>query len=115
MNDRTGTCPLTQRQLIEGFFLEHRAQVIDLAAFLDRLDRAAARDAEDDFRLRALRDAVRALDAPGRVQRIQMILSDPGDEPLAVRDRQSAFGAYGRQESAPGERSHDAPREENGR
>ena len=33
------SCPLTQRQLIDEYFMEHRTKVLDLAAFLDRLDR----------------------------------------------------------------------------
>ncbi|MBA2447808.1 MAG: hypothetical protein H0V51_07270, partial [Chloroflexi bacterium] len=48
-----GTCPLSQRQLLEEYFIEHRTKILDLAAFLDRLDRAREQDAGDDFRLRA--------------------------------------------------------------
>ena len=96
MDAQRGTCPLTQRQLIDEFFIEHRTMVLDVAAFLDRLDRAVVRDAEDDFRLVALRrslDALRA-DGPTRVRAIQMLLSDPRTEPLPYLDRKSAFGAY---------------------
>ncbi len=67
-----------------------------LAAFLDRLDRASQRDAEDDFRLTAFRQALQALcDAdPARLQTVQMIFSDPTVELLPQLDRKSAFGAY---------------------
>lgn len=97
-----GTCPLTQRELLEEFFLEHRTKVLDLAAFLDRMDRSVSRDAEDDFRLRAFREAICALSSGefGRVQAVQMILSDPTTEPLDGLDRKSAWGAYGREEGA---------------
>ncbi len=44
MNRRPGSCPLTQRQLIDEYFIEHRAKLLDLAAFLDRLDRASELD-----------------------------------------------------------------------
>ena len=54
-----GTSPLTQRELIDEYFMEHRVKVLDLAAFLDRLDRAREIDAEDDFRLRSIREALR--------------------------------------------------------
>ena len=93
---RVGHSPLTQRQLIDNFFMEHRTQIIDLAAYLDRLDRAIERDAEDDFRYRAVREAMRVLSSnePGRVERIQMALSDPSTEPLDTRDRQNALGAF---------------------
>ena len=40
MGAHTGTSPLTQRELIAEYFMEHRVQVLELAAFLDRLDRA---------------------------------------------------------------------------
>ena len=38
--------------------MEHRVQVLELAAFLDRLDRAREIDADDDFRLRSIREAL---------------------------------------------------------
>jgi hypothetical protein len=90
-------CLLTQQQLVDGFFMEHRAQILDLAAYLDRLDRSVDRSGEGDFRLVALRRAMQVLcsEAPGRVEQILMILSDPVVEPMDSRDRQNAFGAFG--------------------
>jgi hypothetical protein len=91
-----GSSPLTQRELIDTYFMEHRVQVLDLAAFLDRLDRAREIDAEDDFRLRSIREtlAVLADGAGDRVQRVQMIFSDPSTELLESLDQKSAKGAY---------------------
>ena len=37
MGAHAGTSPLTQRELIAEYFMEHRVQVLELAAFLDRL------------------------------------------------------------------------------
>ncbi len=87
--------PLTQRQLVDEFFMEHRTKVLDIAAFMDRLDRAEIRDAEDDFRYVAFRETLRELSSPepGRVERVQMILSDRTTEPLAELDRKAAYGA----------------------
>ena len=81
------SCPLTQRQLIDEYFMEHRTKVLDIAAFLDRLERAAVRDAEDDFRFVAFRETLRELTSatPGRVERTS--------EPLAELDRKAAYGA----------------------
>lgn len=78
--------------------MEHRNQILEVAAFLDRLDRAAERDAEDDFRIEAFRWALAELRSKeaGRVERIQMILSDPVVELLEERGRQGAYGASGR-------------------
>ena len=96
MGAPTGTSPLTQRELIAEYFMEHRVQVLELAAFLDRLDRAREIDADDDFRLRSIRAALAVLvDGDGdRVQRVQMIFSDPRSELLEELDTQSAKGAY---------------------
>ena len=96
MSTHAGISPLTQRELIDEYFMEERVKVIDLAAFLDRLDRARERDADDDFRLRSIRDALSVLagDDAGRVQRVQMIFSDPRSELLEELDQKSAKGAY---------------------
>ncbi len=95
MVDGAIRCRLSQRQLIDEYFMEHRTKVLDIAAFLDRLDRAAARDAENDFRYVAFRETLHELvsPTPGRVERVQMILSDQTTEPLAELDRKAAYGA----------------------
>jgi hypothetical protein len=90
------SCPLSQKDLIAEYFMEYRAQLIDLAAFLDRLDRSVVQNGHEDFRLKALRDAIEILSSPDdhRVERMQMILSDPNIALLEERDQQSAFGAF---------------------
>jgi len=96
MGAHAGTSPLSQSELIAEYFMEHRVQVLELAAFLDRLDRARELDGEDDFRMRSVQDALRTLtDGQGnRVQRVQMIFSDPRSELLDELDQKSAKGAY---------------------
>ena len=97
MHQTDGVCPLSQRQLIEEYFIEHRTKILDIAAFLDRFDRASAHDAEDDFRMHAFRQALQALLSPGgssRMYAVQMLLSDPRTDLLEALDRKSAFGAY---------------------
>jgi hypothetical protein len=96
MGAHAGTSPLTQRELIAEYFMEHRVQVLELAAFLDRLDRARELDGEDDFRMRSVQEALKTLvDGRGnRVQRVQMIFSDPRSELLDELDQKSAKGAY---------------------
>jgi hypothetical protein len=98
MGAHAGTSPLTQRELVDGYFMDHRVQVLDLAAFLDRVERARELDAEDDFRMRSLREAMAVLsDGEGdRVMRIQMIFSDPSTELLPSLDQKSAKGAFDR-------------------
>lgn len=96
MNRQIGTCPLTQQQLIDEYFMEVRAKILDVAAFLDRMDRSIERNAEDDFRMMAMRQALQALCAgsSSRAYDIQIIFSDPTTEPLMQLDRKSAFGAF---------------------
>ena len=95
MAGHAGSCPLTQRQIADAYFLEQRTKILEIAAFLDRLDRAAELDGHDDFRLQASRRALRTLsEGPGRAERVQLLFSDPRSELLPEPDRQSARGAY---------------------
>ncbi len=96
MSAHEGSCPLTQRQLIDEYFMEHRVQVLELAAFLDRLERARELDAQDDFRLRAIRRALTVVagEDGARVERVQMAFSDPRTDLLPALDQKAAKGAY---------------------
>jgi len=87
-------CPLTRAQVVDAYFMEHRARLLDVAAFLDRVDRAGA--GEDDFRMRAFRAGVAILQdgTPGRARRILELLSDPGTEPIAKAGMKGATGAH---------------------
>jgi hypothetical protein len=91
-----GGCPLSGQELLDTYFLEHRNRVLELAAFLDRLERAADGPPWGDFRRQALLEALQlVLDgAPDRTRRVQLLLSDPTTELLPALDRKSAVGAY---------------------
>ncbi|SRR6266700_6186665 len=86
--------PLTSSRLIDEYFLENRTKLLDIAAYLDRLDRAGGPGG--DFRMRAFAGALDALRAsgPSRAERVQRIFSDPTREPRETLDRKSASGAY---------------------
>jgi len=89
------SCPMSQQELINEFFIEHRVHILEIAAYLDRLDRATHKNARQEFRYLAFKKAVAELvsDKPGRIERIQMILSDQDVRLLEERDQQSAWGA----------------------
>jgi hypothetical protein len=89
------TCPLTGPDVVEQYFMEHRAKLLDLAAFLDRLDRAAPPAGHDDVRVRALRRAIPLLlDGQGdRARRILELLSDHTTKPIDQAHTQGALGA----------------------
>lgn len=97
-----GSCPLGQKDLIDRYFMEHRNQVLAIAAFLDRMDRSAAQDAGDEFRFVALKRAIRELTSGdfGRTERVQLMLSDLDTSLLEERDQQGAYGASVRGEVA---------------
>ena len=85
--------PMTRSQLLDLYFLNARARLIDLAAFLDRVERA---DGEADFRLDALRQAMKELSNPGsdRTERILKTLSDPTTDPAPLASSKGACGAW---------------------
>jgi hypothetical protein len=88
--------PLTATQLLDEYFIENRTRLLEVAAFLDRLDRTDAAAAGADFRMKAFTEAVDALSGSDRLTRIQLLLSDPTTGPLERLDRKSARGAYDR-------------------
>jgi hypothetical protein len=97
MKPTAGTCPLTTRRIADEYFIESRHRLLDIAAFLDRLDRSQnGADPADDFRLRAFRQALEVLLEPttGRLKRIHMVFSDPTTEPRPTLDGKAAYGAY---------------------
>jgi len=69
-------------QVFNRDFLETRGKVLDLAAALDRLDRAPGKGGEHpDRRLAQLRQAIEALQepGPGRAETVQLLFSDEYD------------------------------------
>ncbi len=92
---------MSQREILDRYFIEYRGKLLDLAAFLDRLDRAPAdgddaNDDDGDFRLAALRRALDLLTDgdPDRTRRVLELLSDPTAEPLDRATPGPATGAY---------------------
>lgn len=84
---------MTRQQTLDLYFLDARSKLIDLAAFLDRVDRC---DGPDDFRLAAFREALRHLESsqPGKARAVLMALSDPTPQPIAAAHTKSATGAW---------------------
>lgn len=93
-------CPLPRDGVVERYFMEHRAKLLDVAAFLDRLDRAEApEDATsggEDFRMEAMQRAIKLLvDEKGeRAKRILELFSDPTTDPIPAAPMKGATGAY---------------------
>ena len=86
--------PLSKRAVVDRYFLEHRAKVLDIAAFLDRVDRAQGEGA-DDYRRAALEACCAILvdGKPDRARRALELFSDHSTEPIAKAPMKGATGA----------------------
>jgi hypothetical protein len=84
---------MTRQEVLDLYFMDARSKLIDLAAFLDRVERA---EGEPDFRLAAFRRAADLLqgETPGRAKAVLMSLSDPTMEPLEKAPGKGAVGAW---------------------
>lgn len=73
--------PLTADEVLNKEFLDIRCRILDLAAMLDRLDRATGSVAQDR-RLELIRRGLAALEqgTPGRAEQVQLIFSQPYEE-----------------------------------
>lgn len=85
--------PANTPDLVEQGFMDARHKLLDIAAFLDRLER---HEQEDDFRVGALYEAAKCLSKRDgqRAFAIQMLLSDPSVEAIPAAHTKGATGAF---------------------
>ncbi len=81
----------TTSKTIDLYFMDARSKLIDIAAFMDRVDRG---DETDDFRYRAFMDALTCLNERNRAESVLLAFSDPTDEPINRAGTISACGAW---------------------
>ncbi|MDQ3622764.1 MAG: hypothetical protein M3463_09775 [Verrucomicrobiota bacterium] len=84
---------MTRQQVLDLYFMDARSKLIDIAAFLDRVDRA---NGDADFRLAAFKQALRELERaePVRAGNVLLRFSDPTTEPIAKAPGKGAVGAW---------------------
>lgn len=84
---------MNRQQLLDLYFIDARSKLVDLAAFLDRIDRAPG---NFDFRHQAFLKALEQLKTAdsGRAERVLLALSDPTIEPAEHASTKGATGAY---------------------
>ncbi|HAV62511.1 MAG TPA: hypothetical protein DCY13_09125 [Verrucomicrobiales bacterium] len=84
---------MNKQQLMDLYFLDARARLIDVAAFLDRIERAGG---EEDFRLAAFRKAVGVLSqaGPQKARDVLLTFSDPSETPIDKAPGKGACGAW---------------------
>ena len=84
---------MTRKEILDLYFVEARSKLIEVAAFLDRVERGSG---DADFRWDAIRQALRALESTGtdRARQVLLALSDPTVEPIAAAPGKGALGAF---------------------
>ena len=83
---------MTRQQVLDLYFLDARHRLIEIAAFLDRVERA---DGKDDFRIKAFRTALAGL-TNGKKQKAKNTLlafSDLSAKPIDKATTKAACGA----------------------
>jgi hypothetical protein len=84
---------MTRQQILDLYFMDARFKLIELAAFIDRVERSGG---EEDFRMKAFRRALSELSkgATHKAKNVLLALSDPTIEPIATATTKAASGAY---------------------
>ena len=84
---------MKRQQVLDLYFMDARSKLLDLAAFFDRVERG---EGEADFRLGALQQALKAIEASGadRARQVLLALSDPTTEPVPAAATKAACGAW---------------------
>jgi hypothetical protein len=84
---------MTRQQVLDLYFMDARSKLIDLAAFMDRIQRA---EGEEDFRMKAFHRALQELSGkhPERAAGVLNSLSDPTTDPIPAAATKAACGAW---------------------
>ena len=84
---------LKEVNLVDHGFMDARIKAIDIAAFLDRVQRAGQ---DNDYRVSALKSALKHLleQDTNRAKRVLLSLSDPTEEPIPFAPVKGAAGAW---------------------
>ena len=83
---------MTRQKVLDLYFLDARHKLIEIAAFLDRIERA---DGKDDFRLKAFRAALGKLSGSKKRKAKDVLLafSDLTTKPIDIATTKAACGA----------------------
>jgi len=84
---------MTKQQVLDLCFLDARHRLVELAAFLDRVERA---DGQDDFRLKVFHAALGELTGKKmeKAKNVLLVFSDPTTRPIAKATTKGAVGAF---------------------
>lgn len=84
---------MTRQEVLDLYFMDARSKLIDLAAFIDRVERASG---QEDFRMKSFREALQKVSGSEREKAKQVLLtfSDPTTEPISAATTKAACGAF---------------------
>ena len=84
---------MTRQQILDLYFMDARHKLIDLAAFMDRVERA---EGDEDFRMKAFCEALNELSKNNRekAKHVLLTFSDPTTKPIAKASVKGATGAW---------------------
>ena len=89
--------PKSAKEMLDLYFIENRAKLLDIASFFDRIDRYhGSAQAKGDFRYVSLMQALKVVIAAdnNRTKAAQMIFSDKSTEPIESAVGLVAVGAW---------------------
>ena len=84
---------MTRQQVLDLYFLDARNKLVELGAFLDRIERA---EGKEDFRLKAIYAALEELtsDKKEKARSVLLAFSDPTTDIIPLATTKAACGAY---------------------
>ena len=83
--------PAKPQNPVDLYFMDARSKLIDIAAFMDRVEREGA---TDDFRYPAFLKSLEELGKGDRAKSVLLSLSDPTQELIPKATTQAACGAW---------------------
>lgn len=89
--------PLQAKEALEKYFLDNRARMLEIASFLDRIDRySGSSEAKEDFRYKSLLNALKVIleTDKERTKKIQLLFSDHSVDPVKDIADPKAYGAW---------------------
>jgi hypothetical protein len=84
---------MNKQKILDLYFLDVRHKLVEIAAFLDRVEHA---DGKDDFRLKAFQAALVELSGnkKEKAKNVLLAFSDLTTEPIAKATGKGAVGAF---------------------
>ena len=82
-----------RKEILDLYFLDARSRLIDIAAFMDRVNRS---EGQADFRYSQFLEALNALGGTSshKAEKVLLTFSDPTEDPIPKATTKAACGAW---------------------